>query len=90
VPPGTPRGAILTVQGKRDHEGTVLEGIDPRSRPYYWIEEGRDRWVSDDMSDINAVRRGLVSITPLQADTTHYAALTLLRTWEAALKNGRG
>ena len=89
VPPGEPKGAILTIQGQREHEGTVLEGIDPRRRPYFWIEEGRDRWVSDDTSDISAVRRGLVSITPLQTDTTHHAVLPLLRTWEAALADGK-
>jgi 5'-nucleotidase len=89
VPPGQPKGAILTVQGQREHEGTVLEGIDPRRRPYFWIEEGRDRWVSDDTSDISAVRRGLVSITPLQADTTHHAVLPMLRAWEAALSDGQ-
>jgi 5'-nucleotidase len=88
VPPGRPIGAAVTVQGKREHEGIVLEGIDPRSRPYYWIEEGRDQWVRDDLSDIFAVRRNLVSISPLQADTTHHTALATLREWEKALRNG--
>ena len=46
VPPGKPRARPITVQGRREHEGTILEGIDPRRRPYFWIEEGRDRWVS--------------------------------------------
>jgi 5'-nucleotidase len=85
VPPGTPKGAVITVQGKRDHEGTVLEGIDPRHRPYYWIEEGRDHWVRDEMSDIHAIRHNLVSITPLQSDTTHQGALSALKAWEPAL-----
>jgi 5'-nucleotidase len=85
VPPGKPRGAVVTVQGRREHEGTVLEGIDPRHRPYFWIEEGRDHWVRDEMADIHAIRRNLVSITPLQSDTTHQGALAALRGWEASL-----
>ena len=85
VPPGKPRGAVITVQGRREHEGTVLEGIDPRHRPYFWIEEGRDRWVRDEMADIHAIRRNLVSITPLQSDTTHQGALAVLRSWETTL-----
>jgi 5'-nucleotidase len=85
VPPGTPIGVAVTVQGRREHEGTIFEGLDPRRRTYYWIEEGRDRWVSDDMSDIHAIRQGLISVTPLQTDTTHHAVLTAFRAWEKAL-----
>jgi len=85
VPPGKPSGAIVTVQGRREHEGTVLEGIDPRHKPYFWIEEGRDHWIRDEMADIHAIRRNLVSITPLQSDTTHQGALATLRGWEPSL-----
>ena len=85
VPPGHPAGVAVTVQGRREHEGTILEGLDPRRRTYYWIEEGRDRWVSDELSDIFAVRKGLISITPLQTDTTHHAVLAALRAWEPDL-----
>jgi 5'-nucleotidase len=86
VPPGRPAGVAVTVQGRREHEGTILEGLDPRRRTYYWIEEGRDRWVSDEMSDIFAIRKGLVSITPLQTDTTHHSVLAALRAWEPDLQ----
>ncbi len=85
VPPGRPQGVIVTVQGRREHEGTILEGVDPRRRPYYWIEEGRDRWLVDETSDIMAVRKGLISVTPLQTDTTHHAAIAALRVWEKGL-----
>ena len=85
VPPGTPIGVAVTVQGRREHEGTIFEGLDPRRRTYYWIEEGRDRWVNDDMSDIHAVQQGLISVTPLHTDTTHHAVLAALRGWEKAL-----
>ena len=88
VPPGAPLGAVITVQGRREHEGTILEGLDPRRRTYYWIEEGHDKWLSHELSDINAVRRGFISITPLHTDTTHHAVLTAFRTWEGALSNG--
>ncbi len=32
VPPGQPSGVAVTVQGRREHEGTILEGLDPRRR----------------------------------------------------------
>jgi 5'-nucleotidase len=88
VPPGNPSEMAITVQGRREHEGTIFEGLDPRRRPYYWIEEGKDNWHTDEMSDIHAIRRGLISITPLQTDTTHHATLVAFRAWEAILKNG--
>lgn len=87
VPPGPLTGVAITVQGRREHEGTILEGLDPRRRTYYWIEEGRDRWVSDDVSDIFAVRKGLVSVTPLQSDTTHHAVLAAFRAWQDDLNH---
>jgi 5'-nucleotidase len=89
VPPGTPQGVAITIQGRREHEGTIHEGLDPRRRTYYWIEEGRDRWLRDEVSDINAVRNGLISITPLHTDTTHHAALQVFRGWQGPLDGGR-
>lgn len=88
VPAGRPKGVAITVQGRREHEGTILEGLDPRRRTYYWIEEGRDRWVSDAMSDIHAIRNGLISVSPLKTDTTHHAVLAAFNAWEGPLKEG--
>jgi 5'-nucleotidase len=85
VPPGRPAGIAMTQQGQREHEGTITEGLDPRHRTYYWIEEGRDRWVSDEMSDIAAIRAGLVSVSPLQTDTTNHRHLGAFREWEKLL-----
>src|SRR6186713_506165 len=85
VPPGTPSGAVVTVQGRREHEGTIFEGLDPRRRTYYWIEEGKDHWISDEMSDIHAVRSGIISVSPLQSDTTHHAVVGAFRGWLPAL-----
>ncbi|HET7291858.1 MAG TPA: 5'/3'-nucleotidase SurE [Vicinamibacteria bacterium] len=85
VPARAPRGAMLTVQGRRQHYGEVLEGLDPRRQTYYWIEEGRDRWQADDLADVSAVRHGFISVTPLHTDTTHHGALSGLRPWLQAL-----
>jgi 5'-nucleotidase len=85
VPQGRPTAMAITVQGRRSHEGTILEGLDPRHQTYYWIEEGRDQWVSDEMSDIFAVRSGIVSITPLHADSTHHRMLAAFRDFEKEL-----
>jgi len=78
VPTGAPKGFRLTVQAKRNHVTTVDERIDPRGRPYYWIEEGENEWEPHDRSDFQAVRDGYISVTPLQADMTDYDALKKL------------
>jgi len=88
VPAGQPKGVVVTVQGRRSHECGVLEGLDPRHRTYYWIEEGRDQWVRDEMSDIFAVRSGIISVSPLQTDTTNQSVLAALREWERELTPG--
>src|SRR5689334_18487353 len=44
VPKGQPKGHRVTVQAKRNHVTSVAERHDPKSRPYYWIEEGQNEW----------------------------------------------
>jgi 5'-nucleotidase len=78
VPPGAPRGMRATVQAKRNHVTVVSERLDPRNRPYYWIEEGQNDWEPHDQSDYQAVRDGYISVTPLQPDLTAYDAMTLI------------
>jgi 5'-nucleotidase len=85
VPPGTVGWAAITVQGRREHAGSVQQGLDSRSQAYYWIEEEREGWVRDEMSDIHAVRAGLVSVTPIQTDMTHQGAFERLREWQGLL-----
>jgi 5'-nucleotidase len=75
VPTGRPLGMRVTVQAKRNHVTMVAERMDPRGRPYYWIEEGENDWEPHDQSDYQAVKDGYVSVTPLQPDMTSYDAL---------------
>jgi 5'-nucleotidase len=72
VPSGQPNGIRVTFQAKRNHITVVAERLDPRDRPYYWIEEGQDEWEPHDRSDYQAVKDGYVSVTPLQPDLTAY------------------
>jgi 5'-nucleotidase len=78
VPHGSNKGFRVTVQAKRNHVTVVDERIDPRKRPYYWIEEGENEWEPHDRSDYQAVRDGYISITPLQPDMTAHDALEYL------------
>jgi 5'-nucleotidase len=72
VPRQAPRGMRVTFQAKRNHVTVISERLDPRDRPYYWIEEGQDEWEPHDRSDYQAVKDGYISVTPLQPDLTAY------------------
>ena len=78
VPQGAIKGVRVTVQARRNHITKVDRRVDPRQRPYFWIEEAQDDWAPHDRSDRQAVHDGYISVTPLQPDLTDHGALTLI------------
>jgi 5'-nucleotidase len=88
VPPGPVKGVRLTRQGTKIIHPTVIEGTDPRQRKYYWVGEEAITWNEEKGTDYEALRHGLVSITPLRTDMTDYHALNEIkqRNWEEALE----
>jgi 5'-nucleotidase len=83
-PAGTPKGVLVTRLSTHHWEDTVVERLDPEGRPYYWIagtpvgeeEEGTDLW---------AVRRGYVSVTPVSLDFTALDFLPKVARWMEGL-----
>lgn len=85
--PGLPAAEIggirVTRQGRRVYRDALVQRLDPRGRPYYWIggetpsgdaeEEGTDMW---------AVAHGLVSVTPISMDMTNHDAIGALQAWD--------
>jgi 5'/3'-nucleotidase len=86
VPQRPIKGVRVTVQAKRNHITKVDRRLDPRQRPYFWIEEAQDDWEPHDRSDRQAVADGYISVTPLQPDLTDHGALALVE----ALTQGVG
>jgi 5'-nucleotidase len=78
VPSLVIHGFRATVQAKRNHVTKVTQSIDPRGRPYYWIEEGESEWHADEHSDYHAVKTGWISVTPLHPDLTRRDALKVI------------
>jgi 5'-nucleotidase len=72
-------GTVVTREGRRKVSDEVIEGRDPRGRPYYWIggQHGPDRFKRG--TDINALARRMVSITPVTVDLTHHGMVRKLR-----------
>ena len=78
VPRKVTGGFKVTVQAKRNHVTSVDMRVDPKRRPYYWIDEALDEWEPHTRSDYQAVRNGFISVTPLQPDLTAHDALKLV------------
>jgi 5'-nucleotidase len=88
LPPGEVRGVRVTRQGTKIIRPTIIEGTDPRQRKYYWIGEESLTWNEEEGTDYEALRLGLVSITPLRTDLTDYRVLEQIRSrdWGALLE----
>jgi len=85
VPVGPIKGAMVTRQGRKAVAAKIIEGLDPRNRPYYWIGEDESTWRVEDGTDYEAVNKGLVSITPLRNDLTDYRALEKIEGWHGVI-----
>lgn len=73
------KGVRLTKQGKRAYENAVQELFDPRGRQYYWIGGGAPQWETGEDTDLDAVVKGYISVTPVHLDLTNYRALKYIK-----------
>ncbi|HEY5513839.1 MAG TPA: 5'/3'-nucleotidase SurE [Geomonas sp.] len=76
------KAPLITSQGKRSYEGTIVDKVDPRGRNYYWIGTADLSFRDIPGTDFHAVSRGHVSITPLHIDLTNYASIEMLKGWQ--------
>ena len=76
-------GTRITRLGKRIYHQMTVERIDPRGKKYYWIGGGEPDWEREEGTDLDAVDRNYVSITPLHLDMTDYASFDRLKTLES-------
>ena len=74
IPAGRIEGVELTKLGRRYYNQSVVEKVDPRGRTYFWIG-GTPESEGQKGTDIGAVARNRVAITPLHLDLTDYRGL---------------
>ena len=80
--PADQAGYAWTTQGRRTYGDVIVQKADPRGRPYYWIGSGKPIWTHTHGTDVEAVREGKVSITPVHLNLTNFEAIEDLRSWE--------
>jgi 5'-nucleotidase len=73
------RGVRITRQGRCIYNGVVVEKTDPRGEKYYWIGGEEPGFHPTQDSDIEAVKGGWVSVTPLKMDLTDVEAMAHLK-----------
>ncbi len=74
------RGAVATKVGQRaTFDILVHERIDARNFPYFWLSFKHDNANDNTESDLHAIARGMVSVSPLHFDFTHHASHARLR-----------
>ncbi|MBA4759178.1 5'/3'-nucleotidase SurE [Sphingosinicella sp.] len=80
VAPDAVKGVRVTEQGFRDYGATAIEErVDPRGFTYYWFGLGREATEAGHLTDLQATHEGLISVTPLHLDLTHYETLDSLK-----------
>ena len=75
------KGVRLTRLGRRVFSDSIARMKDPWGKPIYWIGGGSVTWAEGEGTDIDAIRSGYVSVTPLHLDITHQARLQDSARW---------
>lgn len=73
-------GVEVARQGKRKIGDELMERLDPRNEPYVWIGAQRLEDRAELGTDLEAVFRGAISVTPLCIDLSHRETIDRLRT----------
>ena len=85
--PNLPRdridGVEVTRLGKRNYRDVLTERLDPYGTPYYWVGgPATDAAAAEPGTDIDAVRRGMISVTPIHLDLSSHDLIDELARWD--------
>ncbi len=81
LPGSALKGARITRLGARVYHDVLIERLDPKGRPYYWIGGAAPTGEPEEGTDIGALACGCISITPLNLDMTDRGQLARLSEW---------
>jgi 5'-nucleotidase len=72
----------VTRMGKRIYQDQLIERLDPRGVPYYWIGGPAPSGHAERGTDFHALVNGRIAVTPITLDLTASRLLRRLRSWE--------
>ena len=67
------KGIKIAKLGQKRYNPRVIEKQDPRGRLYYWIGTGNPTAIGDEESDVMVIKKGHITVTPLQNDSTDFS-----------------
>ena len=79
-PKHKPKGIKITILGERQYENIVHKKFDPVGLPYYWLKSRLEKNKQKKKNtDVEAIEKGFVSITPLSCDLTDYEQVVIIK-----------
>jgi len=76
------QGISVTRLGNRRYKNIFHKRTDPRGKIYYWLAgEVYDLDLDDPMTDVAALSRDEISITPIHFDLTNYKIMDQIEKW---------
>ncbi len=79
-------GFEVTRLGKRIYQDELIQRLDPRGIPYFWIGGPPPSGLSVEGTDFHAVVNRRIAVTPIHLDLTGRSLLKRLRTWSWPLE----
>lgn len=74
-------GVCVTRLGKRRYKNSFEKRLDPRGKSYYWMGGDVLDLVAEPGTDIDCVKRGDISISPLLFDVTDLDFINYVKEW---------
>lgn len=75
------KGYQVTRLGQRHKAEPVIKAKDQRGRDIYWVGAPGSEQDAGEGTDFYAIKKGYVSVTPLQLDLTRYEQIQMLKDW---------
>ena len=79
-------GFEVTRLGKRIYQDELIQRLDPRGIPYFWIGGPPPSGLAVEGTDFHAVINRRIAVTPIHLDLTGRSLLKRLRTWSWPLE----
>jgi 5'-nucleotidase len=80
------QGVEVTRLGRRVYQDQLVERLDPRGIPYFWIGGPPPSGLAVEGTDFHAVVNRRIAITPIHLDLTGRRLLRRLKTWSWELE----
>jgi 5'-nucleotidase len=80
-----PQGLRVVPMGVERSGEHYIKRTDPKGRPYYWAASDPPPQPGEHETDLTALARGFVTLTPLQYDMTKHPVLIEMQDWKLTL-----